>query len=237
MTSPEQGMNMMPTEESFAVRSARAVRELGEAGAIEIESRPPDTDLVLPTDPAEVHAALSEHVESPIATRLGAYYFPAEEVHVSWESTGAPVIKGELCLTNILTCLTRRHPPLEDVTLDPAERSILASLRVMDEEPFAGTGRATGLRITDRSQEPEVWFYDMTRSRLDRLDLDYGTYLETALVTKGAFGWQYLFTDADLSQPQHYEVSRNLGEFLALFPELFPHYSYTDLQSRLEARL
>jgi hypothetical protein len=227
----------MSTDGSFAVRSADAVRELDELDAIEIEIRPPDPSIVLPSDPAEVHAALSTHVDSLIATRLQEHYFPAEEVHVSWNSTGDPFINGELCLINVLTCLTRWHPPLEDVRLTPSEWSVLASLRVMDQEPFAGTGRLTGLRIADRSQDPEVWFYDMSRARLDRLDLDYGTYMETALSIKGAFGWQYLFTDANLGRPEFRAVAENLTKVLALFPGLFPHYSYADLQSRLEDRL
>ncbi|MFF2505721.1 hypothetical protein ACFVTY_20370 [Streptomyces sp. NPDC058067] len=227
----------MATQESFAVRSARAVRELTEAAAIETEIRPPDPLVDLPTGVDEVRAALSERVAEPVAARLSEFYFPAEEVHVSWDSTGPVVVKGEMCLSNLLTSLTRWHPPLEDPTLRPSERRVLAELKVVDEEPFAGTGRATGLRITDRGHDPEVWFYDMTRSRLDRLALDYGAYMECVLATKGAFGWQYLFADVDLGLPEFHDVAGNLSRLLDLFRDVFPDYSYEDLQRRLEARL
>ncbi|MEU5344209.1 hypothetical protein AB0H18_25790 [Streptomyces sp. NPDC020766] len=226
----------MSTNEGFAARSADALRELGELDGIEIETRPSDPSIVLPSDSAEVRAALSEYIDPSIAAGLQEYYFPAEELHVSWNSTGDPRVDGELCLINIHTCLTRWQPPLEDVTLTSSEQSVLADLKVMDQEPFAGTGRATGLRVTSRSQEPEVWFYDLSRSRLDRLDLDYGTYMETALVMKGAFGWQYLFTDVELERPEFHEISTNLTEALALFSMSFPEYAYADLRNRLEAR-
>ncbi len=69
------------------------------------------------------------------------------------------------------------------------------------------------------------------------MELSYGAYAETALATKGAFGWQYLFTDVNLSSPEFHAASRNLGESLALFSEAFPQYDYVPLVNRLEARL
>ncbi|MFE1310369.1 hypothetical protein [Streptomyces sp. NPDC058755] len=226
----------MANESDFAGRSAHAVRELSALDSIETETRPLDESLLLPTGPAEARAVLLEHVEPLAADRLSEYYFPVEEVHLSWNSVDGPFVGGEFCITNIVTCLTRWHPPMEDAALTPEERRVLAGLKIMDEEPYAGTGRATGLRASSQSPEPELWYHDATRSRLERLDLTYGTYLDTVLVTKGAFGWQYLFADIDLGQPEFGEVVENLTEAFALFSSAFPQRAYAPLKARLEAR-
>ena len=227
----------MAHESDFAGRSARAVRVLGALDSIETESRPLDESLLLPAGPAEARAVIVEHVEPLVAERLSEYYFPAEEVHLSWNSVDGPFVGGEFCITNVVTCLSGWHPPLEDAALTHEGRRTLASLKVMDQEPYAGTGRATGLRVTSQSAEPEIWYHDPTRSRLERLDLTYGTYLDTVLVTKGAFGWQYLFADTELGQPEFREVAENLTESFSLFSSAFPQYDYAPLISRLEARL
>ncbi|SOD88976.1 hypothetical protein [Streptomyces sp. Ag109_G2-15] len=227
----------MAHESDFAGRSAHAVRELSALDSIETETRPLDESLRLPAGPAEARAVLLEHVEPLVADRLSEYYFPAEEVHLSWNSVDGPYVSGEFCITNVVTCLTRWHPPLEDAALGPEARRVLASLKVMDQEPYAGTGRATGLRVSSQSPEPEIWYHDLTRSRLERLDLTYEKYLDTVLVTKGAFGWQYLFASTELGQPEFREVAENLTESFSLFSSAFPQYDYAPLISRLEARL
>ncbi|ANP53285.1 hypothetical protein J2Z21_008553 [Streptomyces griseochromogenes] len=227
----------MAYESDFAGRSAHAVRELSALDSIETETRPLDESVLLPTGPAEARAVLLEHVEPLVADRLSEYYFPAEEVHLSWNSVEGPSTGGEFCITNIVTCLTRWQPPLEDAALTSERRAVLAGLKVTDQEPYAGTGRATGLRVSLRSPEPELWYHDATRSRLERLDLTYGTYLDTVLITKGAFGWQYLFADIELGRPEFREVAENLSESLSFFSSAFPRYDYAPLVSRLEARL
>ncbi|MFE7661943.1 hypothetical protein ACWIG3_32010 [Streptomyces celluloflavus] len=227
----------MPSSEEFSVRSSRAIKELIDSPTFNVETRPPDPSTVLPTNHTEVRAALLKHFAPPVAEDLQEHYFPAEEIHASWDSVGQPRISGELCLTNILVALTRRHPPLEDITLPQSGQEILARLKVVDQEPFSGTGRVTGIRISGGKTEPEFWYHDTPRSCLTRLELGYGTYTEVALATKGAFGWQYLFTDVDLSRPEFHATSQNLRESLALFSETFPEYDYAPLVNRLEARL
>ncbi|MGI5424124.1 hypothetical protein [Streptomyces sp. CA-179760] len=56
-------------------------------------------------------------------------------------------------------------------------------------------------------------------------------------MTKGTFGWQYLFTDVSLRGDDFGETGRRLNDMLTVFPELFPGYDYQPLRSRLAARL
>ncbi|WP_411145376.1 hypothetical protein [Streptomyces sp. x-80] len=228
---------MPSSEDRFSVRSSRAVKELIDSPGFNVEVRPPDPSITLPADHLEVRTTLLKYVAPSVAEDLQEHYFPVDEIHASWDSTGQPRASGELCLTNILICLTRWQAPLGDSTLARSDQEVLASLKVVDQEPFSGTGRVTGIRITSRDTEPEIWYHDTPRSRLTRMELSYGAYAETALATKGAFGWQYLFTDVNLSSPEFHAASRNLGESLALFSEAFPQYDYVPLVNRLEARL
>ncbi|MEW1661015.1 hypothetical protein [Streptomyces sp. NPDC093707] len=228
---------MYSSQEHFWTRSSRAIRELSESNSFRVEFQRPDPSIVVPTDQSEVLATLMRHVTFPVAESLREYHFPAEAIHASWESSGQRDARGEMRLASISTCLTQWHPPLGDMTLGESGQAILAELKIMDEEPFAGTGRATGLRITGRNMEPEVWYHDRPRSRLTRLELTYGAYAETALITKGAFCWQYLFANVELSHPEFHGSVENLRESFTLFSETFPQYDYVPLLDRLEARL
>ncbi|MFJ9588748.1 hypothetical protein [Streptomyces acidicola] len=168
---------------------------------------------------------------------LRPYYFAADEYHAAWAATGGGV-HGEFLLRNIHDCLVGwPHPPLADVNLPPGDRSVLATLRIFDEAPYAGEGAVAGIRVPPKGGEPQIWFYVTTRTMFHRLHLDYGTYLETLLLTKGAFGWQYLFADVDLTAPQHSHTVENLTAMLDAFPRYFPGHDYEPLRARLRERL
>lgn len=69
------------------------------------------------------------------------------------------------------------------------------------------------------------------------MDLDYLGYLEALAVTKGAYGWQYLFTDLSLLNDDLHHVVESVKAMLRRFPDLFPQHDYTQLRERLEERL
>ncbi|MFI7449647.1 hypothetical protein ACIBQX_19280 [Nonomuraea sp. NPDC049714] len=114
---------------------------------------------------------------------------------------------------------------------------VLGQLRILDQEPMAGTARLSALRLTPGGDDPQVWLYDMNHERLELLDLDYAGYLENLLVTKGAYQWQYLFAEVNFKEPEFHDTARHLSEVLRICPEMFPGHDYAPLQERLEARL
>ncbi|MGW4499104.1 hypothetical protein ACWENR_10880 [Micromonospora sp. NPDC004336] len=216
-----------------------AIEELGNTNDISVERRPPDPGYTPPPDRAsafrEIVAKTSSHLDS-----LEPWYFESKEFHVNWQlsDTGGegPLVVGEFCLQNLHRALTAWQVPLEDVNLAADKRKILAELKVIDDTPYQGAGRLTGLRVTAGAIEPELWYYDMSTSRLERLDLNYGAYIRSLLITKGTSGWQYLFADVDLTESWIQDDVLMFGEMLRLFPRMFPNHQYAELQERLEAR-
>lgn len=222
----------------FEDQCLRAVAELQQCGGLVV-----DTDEI---PPVIAEFADPDWVLADIASRTGLqlpdhpfrdHFFASNSIAARWRSEGDPQIVGEFALSHIHRCLVGDPPELEDPALSDDEGDILFELRVIDQEPFSGSGRLTGIRLAEGGSSHELWLYDMSQERLERLDADYGTYLENVLITKGAYGWQYLFADVDFKEPGLGDVADNLSEMLRVFPEMFSGHSYADLQRRLEARL
>ncbi|MFI0465957.1 hypothetical protein ACH347_17935 [Saccharopolyspora sp. 5N102] len=89
------------------------------------------------------------------------------------------------------------------------------------------------IRVEPNRAPQEIWVWD---ARIGALQMDLG-YLEALALTKGTFGWQYLFTDASLASDDFHHTARYLKSMLRVFPEIFPHHDYAGLQERLAARL
>ena len=215
----------------FADRCAAVLQELSGSDELLVEIGPADAGVKFP-DAREV---LAKHFSAAVLGELLPYDLGVEKVHAAWQTPGGGEAAGEICLKNLALVLSRFRPPLWDQTLTPSERRVLASLVIIDEQPYAGMGTATGLRITSPGSAPELWFYDNSRSFLGRLDLEYGEYLEAALATKGAFGWQYLFTGVNLRAPRFGWHVDNLTAAFERLSTLFPSYSYPDLRARLSS--
>ncbi|WP_328846626.1 hypothetical protein [Streptomyces sp. NBC_00258] len=228
----------MNTHEGFAARCVRAIEELQEVEGVDVDTR--GIPAVVPelADPDWVLRDVAERTGIRLAeSPFREYFFAPDQLRARWNTTADPDVIGEFCLTHIHRCLVEGPAGLQDPTLTEAENEILAELRIIDQEPMAGSGRVTGLRVAAEREDHEIWLYDMSQERLERLGIDYGTYLENILVTKGAYGWQYLFADADLNDPGLDDIATNLTMMLGIFPDMFPNHSYEDLRERLEARL
>ncbi|OKI38305.1 hypothetical protein A6A29_10030 [Streptomyces sp. TSRI0281] len=70
-----------------------------------------------------------------------------------------------------------------------------------------------------------------------KMNITYCQYLDAMILTKGTYGWQYLYTDISLSRGDFHETVKYLQGMLSVFPEIFPQHDYGDLRARLEARL
>ncbi|WP_432117479.1 hypothetical protein [Streptomyces sp. bgisy032] len=155
----------------------------------------------------------------------------------SWRTTEEhPLIAGEFHIASIQLEIEQAPPELgwnESPIDDP---DLMYQLRAIDGTPDSGVGTMAAVRLHPGVTNPEIWFDHGPRG-VWKLDLDYRGYMETLRVTKGTFGWQYLFTDVSLRGDDFAETGRRLTDMLTLFPELFPGYDYQPLRRRLAERL
>ncbi|GAA2418021.1 hypothetical protein [Nonomuraea africana] len=163
------------------------------------------------------------------------YLLGTDHIQVAWHLDDHSVY-GEFHLKDLRNCLAGGYLPYADARLSPVEQRVMGEeLKTLEEAP--GSGRLTALRLRLEAECRELWFYDTNHRRLALLDLDYPSYLENLLITKGIPGWQYLFTDTDIRHREFHAIVRQLERSLDSFPDLFPHHDYSDLRERLEARL
>jgi hypothetical protein len=228
----------MNASQGFESRCLRAVAELQECADLVADTEWSPAAVPELDDPDRVLADIGVRtgLQLPVCP-FRDHFFAPSSIAARWHSEEGPRILGEFALSNIHRCLVEAPPELEDPALSDDDGDILFELRVIDQEPYAGSGRLTGIRFAEGGQAHELWLYDMSKQRLERLDADYGTYVENVLITKGAYGWQYLFADVDLKEPGFRDIANNLSAVLREFPGMFPDHSYAELQQRLEARL
>ncbi|AEM85038.1 hypothetical protein [Streptomyces violaceusniger] len=168
------------------------------------------------------------------------------ELACRWRSVArkkTPEIHGEFRIRNIYDALLRRAPDLAWEKASREEKQLVAEFRTIDDTPRSGAGLITAIRVQPHVNPLEVWYYDKDLSRYPghqidyvRLDIDYVEYMKVLPITKGTFGWQYLFSDISLSSLGTH-VATNLEAMLEVFPTTFPEYDYTPLRERWEARL
>ncbi|MCW7988761.1 hypothetical protein XF35_26765 [Streptomyces platensis subsp. clarensis] len=197
----------------------------------------PDTDA---PDARSVFGTLAEQDGVALDPALQACYLRFDGLGACWgfgEEESDPLFAGEFNLLPLVQAV-RQQPPIERYPYaSPPQQEIVAELRDFDGTPMTGAGHVTSLRIKRGGvHNPEIWFSDNPLG-FHRLDIDLCGYLDALRVTKGTFGWQYLFTDVSFAD-ENYEVTAEfLTEMLDVFPELFPQHDYAPLRARLEARL
>ncbi|MEE1803291.1 hypothetical protein PUR57_32275 [Streptomyces sp. JV176] len=153
-----------------------------------------------------------------------------------WRIEGPGVkLAGEFRIRHPLYSLDVRAPD-SDWPSNESEEKLYSELRVIDDRPGSGGGDFTGMRIQPDNTKPELWYHDFRRGTY-KLDIDYCQYLNTLCVTKGVWGWQYLFTDVSLTERDFRSFALNLEKSLEILPRLFPDHDYTDLRTRLQERL
>ncbi|MGV9847830.1 hypothetical protein ACWDWU_03360 [Streptomyces sp. NPDC003442] len=167
------------------------------------------------------------------------------ELSCRWRSKSrSPELGGEFRIRDLYDSILLPPPQFTSETANESDLEVYGQLRVVDFPQYAGTGHFAAIRIQEYVDPLEMWYYDMRLSTapgidsdLVKLDLTYCQYLETLLLTKGVFGWQYLFADITLRGIVFRETVERLKRMLEVFPELFPHHDYGALATRLEARL
>ncbi|GAA2929256.1 hypothetical protein GCM10011428_53120 [Streptomyces violaceus] len=158
------------------------------------------------------------------------------EIGSQWATVkGLPRLSGEFRLPMFYDALFAVPPRLAQ---DGSTGSAVdyTQLREIDGHPQSGTGFLAAVRVQPHTSPLEIWVWSPEVGP-KRMDLDYCGYLDALLITKGAYGWQYLFTDVSLADDLFHQVVSNVEVMLGSFPELFPDYDYAPLAARLEARL
>ncbi|MFF3290337.1 hypothetical protein [Streptomyces sp. NPDC003023] len=185
-------------------------------------------------DPEYVFGSLAEDYDLPFGPEVRRNFFRFENIAAYWQSTdqGSGLV-GEFQLNHVYS---RRLMSHTWEGTDDRERALYKELRIFDSTPQTGSGRMAGLRATPGTTNPEIWFFDMRQGAME-MELDYGTYLDTLMVTKGTIGWQYLFCDAGFGDEGFTPVAEGLREMLEVFPRLFPDHDYADLEARLRERM
>lgn len=163
-----------------------------------------------------------------------SYIIGSDRIHLGWYRNDCG-LSGEFSIRSLHSCLIGNYLTFDDERLTGEQQETMGNLKVFEETP--GNGRMTGLLFPDTERVPDIWLYDISQPILVRLDIDFTTYLDTLLTTKGVLGWQYLFADLDLSSHHFRSTVTDLKEMLDYLPRLFPERNYEPLNSRLEARL
>ncbi|MET9561878.1 hypothetical protein [Streptomyces tauricus] len=167
-----------------------------------------------------------------------------DDIEVSGISSGSelPEIDGEFFLRPLYDILSQPAGPSGGAETD-FHRKFMSELRVMDQTPRSGAGKLTYLRLKPGAGPLEIWYSDLADIGTPpyppgfvKMGITYAEYLDALLLTKGTYGWQYLYTDVPLGRGFG-GVRRYLQGMLELFPEIFPDHDYSSLRARLEARL
>ncbi|MBD0840629.1 hypothetical protein [Streptomyces sp. TRM68416] len=195
-----------------------------------------------PADADAAFALLAEREGVLLDPALEPCYLRFSDLAASWgagmsDEDEDPLFAGEFDVIPLLRAIGDTAPLDRYPDPSPEDRQFLSELRDFDVHSLSGTGQVASLRIRPGIvHNPEIWFSDRSRG-IHRLDLDLCGYLDALRVTKGTFGWQYLYADVSLAEDPFTGQARHLTEMLQVFPDLFPAHDYTDLRARLEHRL
>lgn len=158
------------------------------------------------------------------------------EIGSQWQTVGPyPPVVGEFYLTPLEEAVHEGPPDFTSDFHAEEEQRIGHELRIIDDTPFTGAGSFAAIRVNPETPSPEVWFSDHLRG-LWRMDLDYRSYVGLLRLTKGAFGWQHLFTQAPLEEEEFQRTADRIANMVDALPQIFPDHDYTTLRERWEAR-
>ncbi|SHM34515.1 hypothetical protein [Streptomyces yunnanensis] len=187
-------------------------------------------------DVPEAFAELAEWEGIRLSSSLQENYLRFHELGSQWQTAEPyPFVAGEFRLRPIAHVIHEQSPDCASSLYSAEEREIISELRIIDEAPFTGAGTFSALRLQSDVEDPEIWYTDH-RQGLWKMDLGYHQYFETLRLTRGAYDWQHLFTEAPLSSDGYDITVDRLTNMLDSLPRIFTEDDYGDLRDRWEAR-
>ncbi|TDE53182.1 hypothetical protein E1295_16890 [Nonomuraea mesophila] len=225
----------------FQERYDRVLEQLVASPLVSVEHQESREDVHGGAGADVVFAKLADNHGLHLDDAFRGLYFTSGQLHVVWRLTADSTRGGELCLQNLTEWAVKGWFP-DDWTLPPEEYAALADLYTIDYEPHAGSGSVAAISVPEArplsvGMDSAIWYYDAGDHWLGQMDVDYAGYLEAALLTVGAHGWQYLFTDVNLRGEVPYSGVAGLEHCLTVLPEIFPGHDYEPLRRRFDARL
>ncbi|WP_329342267.1 hypothetical protein OG252_39710 [Streptomyces sp. NBC_01352] len=211
--------------------------ELQHTPAVEVlyEERGPVEEEI--GDAAEAFTLIAEEEGVVLNTSLHRSFLRFEGLSSHWGVERAGVyLTGEFSVRHLAAAML--SPGVEPATDEPSDQelALYAELRPFDEQPRGGGGMLSALRIDPGMSMPEVWYYHATRG-VFQMDLEYPEYLDALLVTKGVYGWQYLYTDVSMREIDFQGAAESIQNMLRIFPDIFPDHDYAPFAERLAERL
>lgn len=214
-----------------------SLREIEDCGEISVESstqEPLGQDSSDVDDLAEIMPDLNGVIFSETLRRC-ALRFAHLACH--WRHDDPNIfLGGEFWVPAFFDGLFEPHPAIAWQGSSEDEKQLYREFRTIDDTPNSGSGTLAAVRLQAGKDPLEIWYYD-PQVGPTMMDVDYCGYLAALLVTKGTYGWQYLFADVSLADDIHHHTVENARRMLEVFPRLFPGYDYAPLAARLEARL
>lgn len=167
---------------------------------------------------------------------LRDYHVRYSDLGIHWYAAGASVgAGGEFVLHELVDALMSGPPDASSVR-DDEERELFQQLRVIDYQPEGGVNAFAAVRLSGNTIAPQVWVYRFPYGAF-ALDLDYRGYLEALLLTKGFYGWHFLYTDVRLADARYAPLVDLIRTGLDFLKETLPDPRYEELETRLAERL
>ncbi|GAA2354849.1 hypothetical protein [Streptomyces carpaticus] len=188
-------------------------------------------------DAAKVFSALERLGYGTFPSDMEDYFSRYQEIGILWRGDRPfSDVGGEISLPHLGDSIALGPPPWSRQGEWPEpERELYSQLRVFDKHEKGGVGSSASLRMGVEGSAPEVWFFHSSRGAV-LLDIDYCEYMESLFVTRGFYGWQYLFADISFEDGRYSASGDAIARSLSYLQSTFPDSDYSDLRRRMTAR-
>jgi hypothetical protein len=221
----------------YAVRLEQAVREVKESSATKVLAEGPFRVGAIDDPRIDLPALLDCLAQDgyPLVPKLHECFLARRSIGLHWCAAvdGEP-LGGEFEVLTV-EATPEVYLPVEDFAYPHSDTALLEDLRIVDDISRGGEGLLVCARYSRGTANPELYFLG-PHGECTRLRLDYDDYLAALAITKGAYGWQYLFAEPPLSDYGRHRL-QHVKLMLDAFPSLFPEHDYAPLISRLHERL
>lgn len=169
-----------------------------------------------------------EYLDASSDTSLRFYY----------KKNGKIAGGGEFKL-NVLydTLISTADPMLWHDKMTTDEIDILKTFRVIDEHPDSGDFKLAAFRLEPGvcpPNFPDIYFFD--RGSFFKMNINYGTYLDSLNDLLGVGNWQYLFCEINMRSNEYRWLYSELRETLDDFQSLFPGTDYSKYYDLLRSK-